>query len=113
MSLVISRQPDVHGLLLGLVLDELVQGSVRSLHLVQLLGDSLSTELHSVSLEGVNDVKVVVLLELEELLGLSGVATHHGATSSVWGVHRRLACVDLPSTEPRGLCQLLEERGGS
>lgn len=64
LGLVISGQPDVHGLLVGLVLDELVQGSIRSLHLVQLLGDSLSTELHSVSLEGVDDVEVVVLLEL-------------------------------------------------
>lgn len=113
LGLVISGQPDVHGLLVGLVLDELVQGSIRSLHLVQLLGDSLSTELHSVSLEGVDDVEVVVLLELKELLGLGGVAAHHSAASGVWSVHWRLARIDLPSSEPGGLRQLLEERGGS
>ena len=56
---------------------------------------------------------VVLLLHVQKFLGLSCVATHYSASSGGRLIERSHARVQLSSTEPRGLGQLLEEGGGS
>ena len=80
---------------------------------VELLGDFVSSQLHSIQLELVDDVLVVLFLHVKKFLGLSGVATHNSASSGRRLIERSHTRVQLSSTEPRGLGELLEEGRGS
>jgi len=109
LILVIARQVELQLVLLLLSLDELVEGSISLLELVEALRSLLATKSHPVFLQEVDDVLVIILLLLEMLLDFSCVYSLHSTSTTSWEVLWGHGAVNLTAAEHRCLCKLLEE----
>lgn len=109
--LFVTRELHLHLLLVFLQLGVLVERAVGLLELAQLLGDVLSSEAHSVILQLIDDVGILLFLLNQLLLHLNIILSSTNILALVC-VLRRETAINFATAQNRGLGQLLEERGG-